>query len=1009
VSWEWRPENWMWQLVNNSQPSLFFDKAFASSWYAQHGAANLQSGNLFWEGVGELQLLTGGVISPPVWASGVLGVASMFSPPIAAFATAQAVSSSLASLGRVSLGGAAVSMPEFLNNALGLFGSWAGERSMLNTQALYSTAIDHSGQMVWNFAEAAKHNMIGSLSTAAKVLQWSSNAASSPDIARAGGQILHNVGGILFDRCADLLTEIGELDGAYWDADGRLVLVGRDAAGEKTASPLPGIDRDHFLVALRAAVAGHPLGVSIDPPSEYRDGMRRGVTPPDRTPMLVSYLGHCEGTLFGAILFEADRLLKCLDKGIHNQTRKPVRASVAGFRTLLELMRPNREHVQKWSRFWFVIDRVELRHDSTAKALTFGDVRLKVLTETEKEAGGKDEPLGAEANAFARHLTDHYDEYAREFPILARLKELAKIASVAKLLANQMGLFDYSALFGQRPLPAETPRSTPGISVIGPNTETTRHGDVTITHSVSLFGGVDMDPEPFVTLDRNGAAQDLRSKSEAASPGGDSGSWTFPNRGQTRRAVGFESGQAGAPFHWSCPDHRFVSTAADSPFALRRVYNSKSFESGQLGPGWTLWTPFSLLIVPSNGKREEVLTASERGFQSSAPGVLVLCDSTAGGSSLYRCVTKQNVGDAVVFGRVVSQVVKQGGVSFKYDPADVIRQDGDRYELAREKYTYIFNGGGQLREVQSQHKCVALYDWKAEFLSRIEDGMGRWYSITQDKYHPQRVGVVLCSDGTEFQYEYGENGCLSAVRGAGVAEVYAYDEKRRLAEVRDGSGRVFGRAVYADDAGNVATTNCSVSNGAAGKLTGRIDNGRLAEVRDEVGGIARFEYGLAGELNRVIVSDSGRTWRIGYDQLGRLSSFEDSMRRVTDFGYGRDGGLQNAVLPGGRTIATRMADLHPASPHFVRSGPLILRAHMPEGSVAVSPRWNTMSILRYKRNEFWEKRVFDRGFRMVRWESAGVRSELREGPEGSAWRIRTPAGTVTLSRGPDEESVKIEF
>ncbi len=67
------------------------------------------------------------------------------------------------------------------------------------------------------------------------------------------------------------------------------------AGAERGDLVMPGIELDHMLVSMRAALAGEALGVSIDPPSEYRDGLRSGSFPPDGTDMYVSYLGNSTG------------------------------------------------------------------------------------------------------------------------------------------------------------------------------------------------------------------------------------------------------------------------------------------------------------------------------------------------------------------------------------------------------------------------------------------------------------------------------------------------------------------------------------------------------------------------------------------------------------------------------------------------------------------------------------------------------------------------------------------
>lgn len=269
----------------------------------------------------------------------------------------------------------------------------------------------------------------------------------------SGGKVITTpigVGGVLFNIGATL-SDIHNIHGAYWDAaKQQLVLVGsKSGNGHKMAVPL--MNRDHLSVALRSSLSGQPLGVSIDPPKEYREGRNRNKHMPDGIPLIVSYLGHTEGTEFGSIMFEADRLMKNLGVGIDNETREPVIAHVPGFKTHLDMLEPGRQTGSNWYRFWFVTDKVELKRNSSGDSLVFGDVKIRVLTETQYQSGEKAEVSEPTAEQFSRHLTAHYDEYATEFLVLAKLKELAKIAAVAKYIANNVPTLDINRLLEYQP------------------------------------------------------------------------------------------------------------------------------------------------------------------------------------------------------------------------------------------------------------------------------------------------------------------------------------------------------------------------------------------------------------------------------------------------------------------------------------------------------------------------------------------------------------------------------
>lgn len=257
-------------------------------------------------------------------------------------------------------------------------------------------------------------------------------------------------GGVLFNKGATL-SNIHNIYGAYWDDKKQQIIMVGSKPDNQHEIVMPHLNKDHMYVAMRSALAGQPLGVSIDPPKEYRDRRSRNENMPDGIPLIVSYLGNTEGTEFGSIMFEADRLMKNLGVGIDNETLQPVIAHVPGFKTHLDMLEPGRQTGSNWYRFWFITDKVELKRNSSGDALVFGDVKIRVLTETQYQSGVKAEVSEPTAEQFARHLSEHYDEYSKEFPVLAKLKELAKIAAVAKYIANNVPSLDIKKLLEYQP------------------------------------------------------------------------------------------------------------------------------------------------------------------------------------------------------------------------------------------------------------------------------------------------------------------------------------------------------------------------------------------------------------------------------------------------------------------------------------------------------------------------------------------------------------------------------
>ena len=710
------------------------------------------------------------------------------------------------------------------------------------------------------------------------------------------------VGGILFDRCAEPVTTLQDITAAYWDDQtGSLVLMGRHSVGETPVPvPLPVLDRDHMTVALRATLGHQPLGVSIDPPAEYRDGLKRGEVPPDGTAMWVSYLGNTRGTLFGAIMFEADRLLKCLDKGVDNKDRKPCRAQVPGFRPLLEMISPGSDRAENvWHRFWFVIDHVELREDPATKALAFGDVKLKVLTETEMDGAPDGENVDPIDAAFADHLTRHYDEYAKEFPILARLKDLAKIAALAKYLCNLGVPLDLQGLFSQQPAEVVTPDTTPGISVTSPNVEVRQVGSATHTRTVSLFGGVDLDAAPHVVPD-DGTARRLAQRARSARPGSGVRVWRFGENGEALGAVAVPLGRATTAMRQTRCDLSLPATRSRIGLTFSRTYDAAARAPGPFGVGWSIALPYRLTVIPHSSKRAEVLTARDEGEEreKARDPVLVLHNMATGESVLYRRVEVEQPTAKIKYCQVTSLKTEGKTLSFSYDPSRALTHVGECWEYAENGHTYYFDLAGRLLEIRGEDGSSLNYEYEDGRLASIRDSRGRFLNVAYEPGQPHRVSSIRASDGRALRYEYGPEGNVTAVVDAnGIVESYAYDEHQRLVEVRDREGRPDFQAMYDDLDHFVTGRQDVVDNGFGDVLERTLDEyHRLACARDRAGTQVEYEYGHSGELRLVRVCNPwAGTWELTYDVRGRLCRFQESGGMSFRLYHDEQGALKRAV------------------------------------------------------------------------------------------------------------------
>lgn len=320
------------------------------------------------------------------------------------------------------------------------------------------------------------------------------------------------------------LRQLQTLEGAHFDPEtGRLMLYGEysEAGGP--------FHLEDLIVALRAEFherAG--LGVTIDPAGNDPTG----------PVMHVLFFAGAENTNLGRVMFEADRLLKCLSLGKHNETGEAVTSEVEGYAPLPEVMLQLKSGAQEslWSRFWIVpsLDNdPETRNpipdeDSRYKAVVtvtddwntiwFEGVRLFVRTEIMEAKGGELVSSGGAEDPASRYfavlLSNKYDEFAQEFPVLGELKELSKLVLLAKWLRQQKLPFDHELLYlRSEEEPTRTPEQTPTLNVA-----VSRPSGGNIIRQVTLLGGVEMKPRLFYANDTNGHAQQLASVTKAQPP-----------------------------------------------------------------------------------------------------------------------------------------------------------------------------------------------------------------------------------------------------------------------------------------------------------------------------------------------------------------------------------------------------------------------------------------------------------------------------------------------------------
>ena len=314
-------------------------------------------------------------------------------------------------------------------------------------------------------------------------------------------------GGILFDKEAEMLSDLSDVYGAFYDPQaGRIVFIG------ERILDAPQMDRNLLAAALRAVYSGAFPGVSIDPSS-------------DPSVMKVRYEGQTENTRFGAIMFEADRILKALSRGEDNLTKETVISSVAGFKSIFDRQKSdlNRTVGSSLYRLWFKPDKLALKKTTDGRSVAFTESTM--VCDWEKMQGVDPGPT---VQAFVNHLNNNLQQIADEQPIFQEMLFLEKVVGLA-LWMREQNLFLDPNLLGIEPF--ETPTTTPATNI----TSSVNVGDSIWT--LMSTGGVDFSITNSYIPDTDKQAAQLKEAALRSRPRLDMVNWDFELNGNYLTAV----------------------------------------------------------------------------------------------------------------------------------------------------------------------------------------------------------------------------------------------------------------------------------------------------------------------------------------------------------------------------------------------------------------------------------------------------------------------------------------
>lgn len=227
-----------------------------------------------------------------------------------------------------------------------------------------------------------------------------------------------------------LYSQLEIIDGAICDPTEGLIIIGRPGSGR-----LPPLFYDDLIAALRTVLAGEKVAVTMNRIFEARFAQDEDPTeyPYEAFETSVDFFSKkLWNTHLAYILFEGDRMLKSLSAGFDIFLGEPIRSSVPNFATQVEmeagLPPPETMHEGRgeYGRVWIELTSVKINTTEAKNVAVFSDVQMEVRAESKHEPPIK----------FAKHIREHYDEYAGEFPIFGEVERAARIVAIARWLSQ---------------------------------------------------------------------------------------------------------------------------------------------------------------------------------------------------------------------------------------------------------------------------------------------------------------------------------------------------------------------------------------------------------------------------------------------------------------------------------------------------------------------------------------------------------------------------------------------
>ncbi|RKX30936.1 MAG: hypothetical protein DRP22_04465, partial [Verrucomicrobia bacterium] len=618
------------------------------------------------------------------------------------------------------------------------------------------------------------------------------------------------------------------------------------------------------------------------------------------------YGGRVDGTRLGWVMYEADRVMKCLAVGVDNLTGEiydSTTVPVPGYSNVLE--RCLGTDAVGNVRFWFVPNEMTLKKyvdPQTGEAAVIFD-RASVSLKTESFMRGL--PQSPVARAFADHFNEHYDDFAAlEWPVLdpddptgqtiihvrifERLREAMQAVALARFFRDNGIPLDMWWLNSWRPPQAYSPRTVPSAYNEATNG----------TQWVLIYGGVEVNkPNSYVPSPEAEQLAEAVAAQRPDLPGDLDGQvWDVsgtPKGDLKAVAASFDRQMQDGNLRFVEADLAFA-TPGDTPLALVRCYDSAFAGDEGFGPGWHP-VRFALQFSrPSwydeNGLMRDAQTnavwTDSRGDTRLRSGEIRFVDYLSGRmlnfySSLSVSYNVDSLGNPIIS---LSGLDSNGVPTFYAgewaDGSELVQlADSSRgYRLTRTDGTELY------------------FDHEGRLLSIVDR-----FGLTNSWHYADEsalTGIVDCLGRTiSFDYD-ASNHVVAAWGPAGEHLVYSYDALGRLTNVWHERGPRTTTYAYDDD-GRISTivtfdgiTQLNATNDLRSRVAGATDRRGAAVARG-------FEIDPQSLSWTESISNltAGAVWKRVFDSEGRLLRSEDPWGNAWQFEYSDTVRLPTLIRP----------------------------------------------------------------------------------------------------------------